>query len=287
MIFDPCYPQRGSTEADMEGTVVLKSDMTAMLIPCPDRTFRALILNTGRTALFFYLAVIRIFAAPVRFSRIFGRGLWFGGGSMLTVFLAGGAAGWVMALHIHQTLGRAPAGESLGAAAALFMVREIGPVFTAVLATALIGTTLAAEIAGMRISEHFEALETMGIDPIRFVVSPKLAGALIGLPLLSILFVLAGIVSAGLVGGVFCGVSPDLFFSGLRSGLRMSDMAIGLVKAAVFGAVFTSVCCYQGYTVPLRPAPGTTGGKVSTTTAVAHSCVLILFADALLTLLLI
>jgi phospholipid/cholesterol/gamma-HCH transport system permease protein len=142
---------------------------------------------------------------------------------------------------------------------------------------------MAAEIGIMRISEQVDALETMDINPIRFLVSPRIAAAFISFPLLTALFDVVGIFGGYVTGSVLLGINPGLYFSRVESSVDMSDVAGGFIKSIVFAIVVVTICCYQGYFTHTRAEFGAKGVSLSTTSAVVLSCVLILITDYVLT----
>ena len=143
---------------------------------------------------------------------------------------------------------------------------------------------MTAEIGIMRISEQIDALETMDINPIQFLFSPRIAGSLISFPLLTALFDVVGIIGGYLTGSVLLGVSSGIYFSRVESSVEMTDVTVGFIKSLVFAAVVVTVCCYHGYYTHKRAEGfGAKGVSFSTTSAVVHSCVLILITDYVLT----
>jgi phospholipid/cholesterol/gamma-HCH transport system permease protein len=153
--------------------------------------------------------------------------------------------------------------------------------------TARAGSAMAAEIGIMRISEQIDALDTMDIHPIRFLVSPRVAAALISFPLLTALCDVIGILGGYLTGSVLLGVNPALYFFRVESSVVMRDVSGGLIKSVVFALIVTTICCYQGYFTHLRAGGfGAKGVGQATTSAVVISCVLILLFDYVLTSLL-
>jgi len=166
---------------------------------------------------------------------------------------------------------------------ALSLVREMGPVMTAIMVIARAGSAVAAEIGIMRISEQIDALETMDINPIRFLVSPRIAAALISLPLLTAVFDVVGIFGGYLTGSVLLGINPGLYLSRVESSIVMPDVIGGFVKSIVFAVVVITICCYQGYYTHTRAEFGAKGVSLSTTSAVVMSCVLVLITDYVIT----
>ena len=142
---------------------------------------------------------------------------------------------------------------------------------------------MAAEIGIMRISEQIDALETMDIDPIRFLISPRIAAAILCFPLLTALFDVVGIFGGYLTGSLLLDINPALYFARVEASVVMIDVIGGFVKSLVFAVIVVTVCCYQGYYTHTREEFGAKGVSQSTTSAVVLSCVIVLVTDYALT----
>lgn len=240
--------------------------------------------ETGRLTVFFIRALVLIFSLPLQVQKVVHQVYFIGLKSLFVICLTGAFTGMVLGLQGYYSLVKFGATGFLGAAVALSLIRELGPVLTAIMITGRAGSAIAAEIGIMRISEQIDALETMDINPLRFLVSPKLAGALISFPLLTAVFDVVGIVGGYLTGSVMLGISPGVYFSRMETSVVVEDVTGGFIKAVVFAAVVAGVCCFHGYFTHLRAEGfGAKGVSLSTTTAVVHSCVLILVTDYVLT----
>ena len=204
--------------------------------------------------------------------------------SLVVIFLTGAFTGMVLGLQGYYVLVKYGSTGSLGSAVALSLVREMGPVLSAIMVVARAGSAMTAELGIMRISEQIDALETMDINPIQYLFSPRIAGALISFPLLTALFDVIGIIGGYLTGSVLLGVSSGIYFSRVESSVGMTDVTGGFIKSVVFAAVVVTICCYHGYYTHKRAGGfGAKGVSSSTTSAVVHSCVLILITDYVLT----
>ncbi len=238
----------------------------------------------GRVAVFFFKSLLHIFSYPFQFRKIAEQVHFIGMKSMFVISLTGAFTGMVLGLQGYYTLVKFGSEGLLGAAVALSLVRELGPVLSAIMVTGRAGSAIAAEIGIMRISEQIDALETMDIDPIRFLVSPKLAGALISVPLLTALFDVIGIYGGYLSGSIMLGINPGVYFYRMEASVVMADVTCGFIKSVVFAAVVAVICSYQGYYTHIREDGfGAKGVSFSTTSAVVISCVLILITDYVLT----
>ena len=143
---------------------------------------------------------------------------------------------------------------------------------------------MAAEIGIMRISEQIDALVAMDVSPVRYLVSPRLAAALLCFPLLTAMFDVIGIVGGYLTGVLLLGVNPGSYFARIYDSVDMADVSGGFYKSFMFAVLVAVICCYQGYYTHTRPGGfGAKGVSMATTAAVVLSCVCVLIADYALT----
>ena len=262
----------------MDFLITLKSPISTL-----GRQFIVIIQDLGRIFLFFCEGFILIFTLPLQITKFKQQIYFIGMKSVFVICLTGAFTGMVLGLQGYYALLRVASTGALGAAVALPLIREMGPVLTAIMIIARGGSAMAAEIGIMRISEQIDALETMDIDPIRYLVSPRIAAALISFPLLTALFDVVGILGGYLTGSVLLGVNPVLYFSRVESSVALIDVTGGFIKSVVFAVIVVSICCYQGYYTHTRSEFGAKGVSQSTTSAVVLSCVMILIADYALT----
>ncbi len=241
----------------------------------------------GRIAIFFTKGLLFIFHPPFQWTKIVRQIYFIGMKSTFVVCLTGAFTGMVMGLQGYYSLSQFGSTGFLGPAVALSLIRELGPVLTAIMITGRAGSAIAAEIGIMRISEQIDALETMDIDPVRFLISPKIAAALISFPLLTAMFDVVGIFGGWLTASMLLDMNPIIYFSRIQSSVLMADVSGGFLKSVVFAVVVVTISCYQGYSTHTRLGGfGAEGVSNSTTTAVVQSCVLILITDYVLTSLL-
>ncbi|MFH2066946.1 MAG: MlaE family lipid ABC transporter permease subunit [Pseudomonadota bacterium] len=242
------------------------------------------IRELGKTTLFFIEGMFYIFSYPFQFRKIIGQIHFIGAKSVFVITLTGAFTGMVLGLQGYYTLVKFGSEGVLGVLVALTLIRELGPVLTAIMIVGRAGSAMAAEIGIMRITEQIDALQTMDINPIRFIISPKIAGAIISFPLLTAIFDVVGIYGGYLTGSVLLGINPGAYFSRIELSVMMEDITGGFIKAIVFAVVVVTICCYQGYFVHLREEGfGARGVSMATTSAVVISCVLILVVDYVLT----
>jgi phospholipid/cholesterol/gamma-HCH transport system permease protein len=244
----------------------------------------SLIEAVGRMGLFLLQCLFRAATPPVKLYPVVQQIHFIGARSSWVVVTAGLFTGMVVALQFYDTLVRFGSVDLLGSAVALSLIRELGPVITALMVTGRAGSAICAEIGIMRISEQIDALECMGIDPYRFFLTPKLLAGLVAVPVLTILFDLAGLVGGWFVGVVLFGVGEGTYVQGLRGGIEWNDVAMGLVKSIVFGGLIVWFCAAKGYFLHYERAGafGPEGVSRVTTNAVVLSSVSVLFADYLI-----
>jgi phospholipid/cholesterol/gamma-HCH transport system permease protein len=208
--------------------------------------------------------------------------------STTIILLVGFFTGMVLGLQSYHALVKLGAQGAIGTLVALSLVRELGPVLTAIMITARAGSAITAEIGVQRISEQIDALDTMRIDPMRYLISPRIVAAIISFPLLTALFDLIGIIGGYVSAVVLLGANAGTYLHRVQSSLEMKDLTDGFVKAVVFAVIVVTVCCYQGYFAHMRQdSHGAKAVGLSTTSAVVLSSVLVLVADYIVTSLLI
>jgi phospholipid/cholesterol/gamma-HCH transport system permease protein len=194
----------------------------------------------------------------------------------------------VLGLQSYHALVKFGAKGAVGTLVALSLIRELGPVLTAIMITARAGSAITAEIGIQRISEQIDALQTMRIDPLRYLISPKITASIISFPILSTLFNLVGIIGGYISAVVLLGLNSGTYFHSIQANVDMKDVSDGLIKTLVFAVIVATVCCYQGYFAHMRTdGRGAKAVGLSTTSAVVISCVLILVSDYIVTSLLI
>ncbi len=199
----------------------------------------------------------------------------------LTIILASGVAvGFVLALQMYYALVAYGAAESLGLIVNLSLVRELGPVVTALLFAGRAGTSLTAEIGLMKAGEQLAAMEMMAVDPRSRVLAPRFIAGVISMPLLAALFSAVGIMGAYVVAVSLIGLDSGNFWSIMQSKVNVfRDVGNGLAKSFVFGIVATAVALYQGYET--KPTPE--GVAYATTRTVVFASLAVLAADFVMT----
>ncbi|MCX8036384.1 MAG: MlaE family lipid ABC transporter permease subunit, partial [Candidatus Sumerlaeia bacterium] len=206
----------------------------------------------GRIALFFAHAFVKMFAWPLRAGEVLQQVHFIGLKSLFIICLTALFTGMVLGLQGYYTLVKFGGEAGLGTAVALSVIRELGPVLTALMVTGRAGSSMAAEIGIMRISEQIDALDTMDIDPVHFLASPRLAASIISFPLLTAIFDVVGIIGGYLTGVVLLGVNSGIYLGRMEAAVVMEDVSGGFIKAVTFGIIVATICCYQGYMTHTR-----------------------------------
>ncbi|CAK7011919.1 MAG: Intermembrane phospholipid transport system permease protein MlaE [Desulfovibrio sp.] len=207
-----------------------------------------------------------------------------GARSLFLIALIGGFTGMVLGLQGYYTLIKFGSEGMLGAVVALALIMELGPVLTAIMITGRAGSAMAAEIGVMRISDQVDALAVMDINPMGYLVSPRIAACIISFPLLTAFFDVIGIIGGYVTGVMLLGINHGVYFDKIETSVMWADVYGGFVKSLAFGVIVAVICCYQGYFTHMRrDAVGPEAVSNATTDAVVYSCVLILIADYVLT----
>lgn len=256
--------------------------MTRLLNGVASLGARALqvVATLGIFAVLFWKILLRTRAIFRRPRLIAAQVHFLGNHSLAIILVAGLFVGLVLGLQGYYTLRRYGSEEALGLLVALSLVRELGPVISALLFAGRAGTSLTAEIGLMKAGEQLSALETMAVDPLARVLGPRFWGGVIAVPLLAALFSAVGVMGGWLVGVVLIGVDPGAFWSQMADGVDFwDDLVNGVIKSIVFGMAVTQVALMQGY--ESRPTPE--GVARATTLTVVVGSLAVLGLDFVLT----
>jgi len=205
---------------------------------------------------------------------------FLGNYSLAIIGVSGLFVGFVLALQGYYILQRYGSSEALGLMVALSLVRELGPVVTALLFAGRAGTSLTAEIGLMKAGEQLSAMEMMAVDPVSRILAPRFWGGVFVLPLLASVFSAVGILGGWVVGVLLIGVDPGAFWSQMQGGVDVwKDVGNGLVKSIVFGIAVTFIAVHQGYEARATPE----GVSRATTRTVVLASLAVLALDFVLT----
>jgi phospholipid/cholesterol/gamma-HCH transport system permease protein len=224
--------------------------------------------GVGRMGLFLAQAFFYTSTPPFKFSRVLQQIRFIGFQSTLVIFLTGAFAGMVLGLQGYYTLSRFGSTALLGPMVALSLIRELGPVFSALMVTGRAGSAMTVD-----------ALKLMGLNPFRYLVVPRLLAGIISLPLLSAIFNVVGIFGGYLIGVKLLGVGVGNYFGEMANYVGMQDILGGIYKSLSFGVLIAWVSCYKGYYARF----GAEGVSKATTQAVVLSSVLVLVWDYFMT----
>jgi len=237
------------------------------------------LVNLGEIVHFLLRLIINVPRSLLRVDLIVEQIYNAGALSLVIIMLSGMFVGMVLGLQGFQLLQRFGSEEALGTATAIGLVKELGPVITALLFAGRAGTALASEIGLMRATDQLSAMEMMAVDPIQRVVMPRFLGGVIAMPLLAAIFSMIGIYGAQLIGVQVMGVDSGSFWSQMRASVDFVDIKEGIVKSLIFGVACSLIAVYEGYyAVPTAEGVGT-----ATTRTVVLSAVMTLFLDYLIT----
>lgn len=235
--------------------------------------------ETGRVVLFFAEAYKLVFSKPSRLDEIVKHIEFVGNKSLIIIILTGAFTGMALSYQIYLGFELVNATNLVGPTVALGITRELGPVLTGLIVSARAGGAMAARIGTMRVSEQIDALEVMGIDPVQYLVSPRLVATLISMPLLCGVFDFVAMTGAHVLCVNMLGLDDAIFWDKIQVWLNPRDINEGLLKAAVFGLIFATICTYRGY----NTTGGAKGVGEATNTGVVYSMVMIIVTNFFMT----
>lgn len=244
------------------------------------RTTMAIVSEFGRIGVFAGRVARTAASHPLRTGHLIQEIFEIGVGSLAIVCISGAAVGMVLGLQGYNTLSQFGAEESLGGIVGLTLVRELGPVLTALLVAGRAGSAIAAGIGSMVTTNQLSGLQMMSIDPIDFVVTPKALAMVIVMPLLSALCIVCGLASGYVYGVMALGIDGGNYIGGLESAIVFSDDVVGsLLKSLSFGLLIGLIATYQGYT----SEPHAEGVSRATTSTVVRASVAVIICDFFIT----
>jgi phospholipid/cholesterol/gamma-HCH transport system permease protein len=235
--------------------------------------------SVGTTVSLTIQTILWLLRPPFRVSQMLAAMDYIGVQSIFIVGLTGTFSGMVLALQTTYALKAFSAEGRVGGIVAVSLAREVAPVFSAIMITARAGSAMAAELGNMRVTEQIDAITTMGVSPVQYLLSPRLlAGILMG-PLLCILYTTVGMLGAYVVTIVWLGGDYGIFLNSIRNTAVPKDLFMGIVKSSVFGFLIASIACRHGFFA----SGGARGVGLATTNAVVESCVSVLVTNYILT----
>lgn len=233
----------------------------------------------GSTVTLAFRALTWLVRPPFRFTQILGAIEFIGAGSMFIAGLVGLFTGMAFTVSVIVGFRQFSAEGMVGGVVALALARELAPVLAAVVVTARAGSTMASELGNMRVSEQIDAITTMGVSPIQYLVMPRVVATTLVLPLLGVFFAISGMAGAYLVAVVWQSIDPGIFFERIRTFVQFSDVWMLVTKSAIFGLVMSTICCNKGFFA----SGGARGVGEATAKAVVSSIVAIFACDYVVT----
>jgi phospholipid/cholesterol/gamma-HCH transport system permease protein len=233
----------------------------------------------GRISIMFAESIYQGLRPPFKLGYIFKQMEFIGVRSVFVIILTGVFTGMVLALQSYYGFRKFGSEGLVGATVALSMTRELGPVLTSLMVTGRAGSAMAAELGTMRVTEQIDALTVMALNPIKYLVTPRVIAAFLVLPVLTVIADFVGIIGGYLVGVKLLGINEGAYIDKMIKFVELNDIYNGLVKAAVFGVILSIISCYKGF----YTQGGAEGVGRATTNAVVASSVTILVVDYVLT----
>jgi phospholipid/cholesterol/gamma-HCH transport system permease protein len=236
-----------------------------------------LLAYLGGIALLFWETVVAMFSERLRYRQLVEQMAEVGVRSLLIVLLTVSSAGIVLSLYTAKELAMRGAGHFVGWLLAYTMSRELGPMVTAIVVSARVGSAFAAELGTMKVTEQIDALRSLAVNPIAYLVVPRVLACITMMPALTMLADVAGVTSGMVVAGVV-GVHASIFLDSIRTFNTLTDILVGLIKSVPFGILIALVSCYQG----LETKGGAMGVGRATTSAVVLSLILVYITDVIM-----
>ena len=235
--------------------------------------------DLGATVLLFWQAMTWLVRPPYRIAQLMNAIEFIGAGSLFIAGLVGVFTGMAFTLSTIVAFRQFSAEGMVGGVVALALARELAPVLAAVVVTARAGSTMASELGNMRVTEQIDAITTMGVSPVQYLVVPRVVATTLVLPLLALCFAIAGMFGSWVVAVVWQQIDPGIFFDKIQTFVKWADVRMLLVKAALFGIIVSTICCKKGFFA----SGGARGVGEATAKAVVSSIVAIFAADYVVT----
>jgi phospholipid/cholesterol/gamma-HCH transport system permease protein len=226
--------------------------------------------------------LVWMFRPPFRPAQVLNAMDFIGVQSIFIVGLTGTFSGMVVTLQTSYALRQFSAEGRVGGIVAVSLARELAPVFAAIMVTARAGSAMAAELGNMRVTEQIDAITTMGVSPVQYLLAPRLMASVVMVPLLAVLYMSVGMAGSYLVAVIWLGGDPGIFAQSVKDLTVPEDLRMGVIKATVFGFLISAISCRHGYLAK----GGAKGVGLATTRAVVETSVTILVVNYFITQLL-
>ncbi|MCK4859563.1 MAG: ABC transporter permease [Candidatus Omnitrophica bacterium] len=233
----------------------------------------------GGLTLLLFRTIFCLFTPPFKKGSVVKQANKIGADAVPVVFLIAGFTGVVLALQMAYLMRRINSEIYIASLVSVSMARELGPVFTGLVVAGRTGASITAEIGTMKVTEQIDALQTLAVNPIKYLVVPRFLASLLVVPLLTVYANFIGILGSSLVGIYKLGIGRNMYFRMAFKSMLYKDFFSGLIKAFVFAGIISLVACYAGF----RAKGGAEGVGKATTASVVISFILIIVANCLLT----
>ena len=210
-----------------------------------------LLIRLGVAGIFLYETIQSLFIPPYSLNLLLKQILFVGARSILVIIIAGLFVGMVIALQFYDTLVRFGSVSLLGSAVGLSLIRELGPVLTALMVIGRTGSAMCADIGIMRVDNQIDALECMAIDPYRYLISPRILAGVFCVPILTAIFIVVGIFGGYFVGVILFDVSAGSYFQNMNDTVLNRDLLMGFIKSIIFGLLIVWISCEKGFNLHL------------------------------------
>ena len=235
--------------------------------------------QTGDMSFFMGRAILGLFKSPLRFRLIAQQAEFVGFGSLFIIILTGTFTGMVFCMQTITALSRVGMETLVGSSVMLAVSRELGPVLTSLMVTGRVGSAMATELGTMRVTEQIDAMDVIAVDPVKYLITPRLAAGVLMVPCLTIIFDLVAFMGAYIIAIPYFGIDEGAYMSRIEWYLDPYDYWQGFIKSVVFGLVLTTVGCYKGF----HATGGARGVGVATTQAVVIGSIATFVLDYVLT----
>lgn len=238
-------------------------------------SFKRFLIQLQDITLLIWSMMVGLFKSPRYLPDLIKQMDSIGVGSLPIILLTGFFTGGVLALQLYPTLAYYGGQSQTGRLVSFTLIRELGPVLSALMVSGRIGSAISAELGSMVVSQQIDAMRALGTDPVRKLVTPRVIALILMLPLLTAAADIFGIIGGGVTASSIYGLDYNVFLNSVRNGVTIEDIIGGIIKPLFFGLVVGSVSCYKG----LDTTGGTVGVGRSTTSAVVLSSITVIILD--------
>ncbi len=240
------------------------------------------VIRLGAMTRLFYQTLMYSIVSPPRRPQIYKQMFEIGVRSLPVVLITGAFTGMVLAVQTYYQFHKITMETAVGVIVGLSMTNELGPVLTAIMVAGRVGASMAAELGTMKVTEQIDALSTLAVDPVRYLIVPRFIACVALVPLLTVFSIFVGIAGGYVVGVKMKGINSTFFIKNMFDFLQVNDLVNGLVKSVVFAMIIAIVSCFEGFNAD----GGAEGVGKATTQAVVASAIIILISDFFMSIIL-